>query len=141
GAVARASLALNDIYPSARTLTLDVETGQLAVVLIAGGVEVEPARQRVAPPGSVECLGEGDHLRDVVGRLRPKVRLVNPQPAKVGLKRLGVVVGDLPNRALLAPRCKLEFVVAYIRVGRQMADIGDVDDVVHAVSLPPQRPL
>ena len=60
---------------------------------------------------------------------------------QVCLERRGVVLGDLPDRTVLAPGGELELVVAHVRIGGEVADVGDVDHVVDSVALPPQRPL
>ena len=68
--------------------------------------------------------------------LAPDVGLDDPQPLQVGLEVPGVLLGDLPGGPVLAAGRDLQLVVALVGVGRQVPDVGDVDDVPDAEALP-----
>jgi hypothetical protein len=116
GEVGGVALPFDGLDPGPLELALTVQTSELAVVLVAGRVEVQATREPVAPPGAIELLCEADHLRDVAGRLRPQVGWQDAEALKVVRERERVVLGDLPDRAPLAPGSEFELVIALVRV-------------------------
>ena len=110
---------------------------QRAVMRHAAGVEIKPALDLVAI--LLDAAGEVDHLGNVIGRDGPFAHGGDVQPGDVGLEGFGVMRGNVPDRAGFACGGGLHLVVAGIGVARQMADIGDVDDVLGRPPLPPDH--
>ena len=86
-----------------------------------------------------DLLGEVDHLGDVVGRDRPARGLADVEVGDVLLERRRIVRRDVPDALRLGTGRRLHLVVADIGIGRQMADIGDVDHMGEGISLPGQH--
>ena len=100
-------------------------------------VEIQPAFKQIAV--FLDYLCELDHLQNMIGRDGPFGWWLDVEPRHVGLERVGIMRRDLPDRFGLRRRRLLHLVVAGIGVRRQMADIGDVDDVLGRISLPTQH--
>ena len=59
----------------------------------------------------------------------------------VGDERVGVELGDFPRGLSGAPRTLFHLVLARIGIRREMADVGDVHHVPHAVAVPLEHAL
>ena len=91
-----------------------------------------PSGDLVGVPGVLERLGEGEHLRDVLGRAREDVGRQDVHERLVGMERRLVGVGDLGGRLLLEPgRDEHPVLAAVEALVPQVPDVGDVLDVEH----------
>ncbi len=135
------ALALHRVDPGPLEHALEVEPGQLAVVGLEGGVEVQAERQRVAVAAFLEGAGELDHPGDVLGGLGPVVGRGHVERRQVVPVGLGVVAGDVLHRTPLEAGRLFDLVLALVGVLDQVPDVGDVDDVADVDAPPAQCPL
>ena len=98
-------------------------------------VEVHPVRRDVRVPLRDEALDEGDHRRDVLGRLRDDVRIEDVQLPPIDHELVGVPLGHGERVEVLALRADRHLVDAGgVRVVHEVADVGDVHDLLHAAA-------
>ena len=88
----------------------------------------------------LNALNKGDLFWDVVGRLAPDVGFQDIQGAQVGLERLGIHFGNLPDSFASARRASLHLVFAGVAIGNQMAHIGDIHDMIDLIAIKDQHP-
>src|SRR3989449_5592476 len=81
-----------------------------------------------------ETLDELDHRSDVLGRLRHLMGVEDVEPPTVGDKLPGVEVGDLERLLPRPPGTQRHLVLSRIGVVDDVADIGDVHDLLHPVT-------
>ena len=108
----------------------DVEPRQVAVAFQARGVEVDAVGGAVGEALALDVGDEGDLLGDVVGGARPDGGRQDAQALQVALEGVGVEGGDVPGAAAGAPAALFHLVLAGVGVRGQVADVGDVDDVL-----------
>src|SRR3546814_7222260 len=86
------------------------------------------------------AFGIIDHLADMVRGDRPFCRFDDVEVSDILLEGLGIMRCDVPDTLGLRAGSCLHLVIARVGIGRQMANIGDVDDMGDIVTLPHQRP-
>src|SRR5262249_9974486 len=106
---------------------------------ILGAVEVQAGRQLVGEAVPHQLLGELDHRLDVGAGPRVLVGGQDVQRGAVDEEDVGVVGGDVHDRATFPGRGDLQLVLAGFGVGDRVTHIGDVDHVPHADPLPAQH--
>ena len=114
-------------------LPLEVEPREIAVVRLLRRVEIDAVRRPVGEAVLLDVRDEVDLLADVVGRAAQHRRILDVEQLHVGDERIGVELRDFPRRLARAPRALLHLVLAGVGVRREMADVGDVHHVPHAV--------
>ena len=139
GEVGYAAL-LRHVDPRAGLEPFHVQAGEITVIGLFRGVEVDTVRGPVGEPLLFDTLDLPDLFGDMVGGPAPRVRLQDVQPTHVIFEDAGVVLGDLPGRLAGAPRTLLHLVLARIRVGGQVPHVGDVHHVTDLVSVERKRP-
>ena len=110
---------------------------EAAVIGHGRDVEIEAALDLVAML-RLDRFRPFYHLRHELGRAGV-ARLADVEPRQIALEILLVEAGDVPRVLALARRRFLHLIVARVGIGRQMADIGDVDDVVEFIALMTQH--
>ena len=122
---------------------LDVEPAEIAVVRLLRRIEIDAIRGPVRVAVLLEVDDEPDLLLDMIGRLAQDRRLLDVEAPHVDQERIGVELRDFPGGLARAPRALLHLVLACVGVGSEMADVGHVHHVPHAVAVPfenaPQR--
>ena len=134
-------LFFTQINPRTGLQSSDVEPPQMAVTRLLRGVEVNAVARLVGVSLLFYFPDEVDLLGDAVGGLAQRGRKLDAQRLQITNERLGIQRGDVPRALSRAPRTLLHFVFAVVAIGYQMADIGDVHDVVNAVAVQLQHTL
>ncbi|KVA01637.1 hypothetical protein WI40_07550 [Burkholderia ubonensis] len=76
-----------------------------------------------------------DLLFDMVGRLAPDRRQLDVEQPEISDERLGVAFSEGPGRHAAASALTLDLVLAFVLVGQQVADIGDIDDMTNRIAV------
>ena len=134
GEISRVALALDRV--DAALAVLGDSACEAAVILYRRDVEIEPAFEFVAMFRR-NLLAPRDHRLDVLGRARVLLGL-HGETRKVVLEIFLVKFGNVPRALVLARRHLLHLVLAFVGIGGEVTDIGDVDDVGKLVALPLQ---
>ena len=130
-----------EVHALAGFLSLDVEPREVSVVRLLRGVEIDAVGGPISVAVLLDVGDEFDLLGDMVGRAAQHRRVLDVQQLHVGDESVGVEPGDFPCRLARAPRALLHLVLAGVGVRGEMADIGDVHHVPHAISVPLEHPL
>ena len=130
----RDAALLPEINALATLQTFNVETGEVAVVVQARGVEVQAVVRAVRVAFFFDGGDGGDLLADVVGGPAPDVRSAHVEPVELFLEIRGVTLGDFPSRQAGTPCASFHLVFAGVRVRGQVPHVGDVDDVVDFIA-------
>ena len=120
----------------ARLEPLHIEPGEVAIVLLLRGVEVDAVGGLVRVAVLLDVGDECDLLPDVVGRLAQNGGVFDVEPLHVGEECVGVELRDLPGGLAGPPGALFHLVLAGIGIGREMADIGDVHHVPDRIPVP-----
>ena len=120
---------------AARLQALDVEPGDVAVIVQLGRIEVDAVAGAVGVAVGLNALDHADLLGDVVGGLAPDMRLVNVQLGQILLECFGVNLGDFPGAFARAAGAHFHLVLARVGIIGQMPHVGDVHDVQHLVAV------
>ncbi len=127
--------------PDRRFQPIELEAGELAVIIDRVDREVHVSPALVGMPLFFQTENQIDHLLDVVGRLAGRARSNHLQIVKVPEERIGVILCDLPRALLLFPGGFFQFVLTVIAIPAQMADIGNVHHVGHLIPAGDENPL
>ncbi len=123
----------------ARVRRLGVEAR--AVARERRGVEIHPIDGDVRMSRRDQALDELDHLGDVLGGLRHDVRLEDVELAAIDEELFRVALRDHERIDVLAPRADRHLVLASdVGVADEMAGVGDVHHLPHAVAEVFERP-
>jgi len=118
-----------------------VETREITVIRLLAGVEVDAVRSSVRVALLLEIGDELDLLADVVGGARQLGRRLDVERPHVLEKGLRVEARDLPGAFAGAAGALLHLVLAFVGVGDEMPDVGDVHHVQHAIPVPLEHAL
>ena len=129
------------LYPDALLQPLRFQAGQPPVVGEPGGVEVDAVVGAIGEAPLLQPPDQGDLLGDVLRGPRQVGGNFHAQQAEVGQEALGEFGRHLPGGAGGLAGGALQLVLARIGVGGEVAHVGDVDDVVHLVTQPPESLL
>ena len=113
-------------------------TRKTPVIRHGGDIEIEAAFEFVAVLLG-NALGERQHLLDIVRGDGPVRGLADVQRLHVVPIGLGIVPRDIPDGLRTLCCGFLQLVLTRIGIVRQVAHIGDVDDMGELVALPGQR--
>ena len=127
---------LTDFDPFARFQAFDVEPRKMTIVGLPARVEVDPVRGSIRVTVLLEIDDERDLIGDVIGRATENRRTFDVQQVEIREECIGVERGDLPCRLAGAPRALLHLVFARVGVGDEMAHVGHVHHVRHAITVP-----
>ncbi len=134
GEVGRVPLALVHHHARARPQVLLVQLREGAIARELRDVEVEVAPRTVGEALLLEPPDQVDHVGDVIGGPAQDRGGLAAQRGEVAQERLGVELGDLPDRAARSRERSHHLVLAVVRVAREVADVGDVHHVAHLVT-------
>ena len=125
---------LSEINALAALQARDVETGEVAIVAQARGVEVQAVVRAVRVTFFLDGGDGRDLLANVVGGAAPDVGGEDVEPVELFLEICGVTLGNFPSCQAGAPCASFHLVFAGVRVRGQVPHVGDVDDVVDLIA-------
>ena len=130
---------LRDVDALSGFESLDVEPREMTVIGLLAGVEIDAVGCAIREPFFLDVGDERDLIGDMVRCAAKNRRRLDVEELQIGEKRIRVHPCDFPRRFAGSARALLHLVFARVGVGGQMADVGDVHHVLHAIAIPFQR--
>ena len=127
-------LVLFDALAHADGQILLAEIVEHEILFQLRGVEIDVAARLIGIAGVQQLCNDADVVVDAVRRRLNHVGALDVEFLAVGEERVGIEFRDLHDRLVLAARALEHLVLALVRVGGQMAHVGDVHHALDVIA-------
>ena len=113
---------------------------KLGIIFKFGCIKIDAVTGLIGIPFFFQRFNQRNLLVNGIGGLHPDIRLKNIQVGHVLLESPGIIFGDVPGSLSFAQSTFFHFILTHIPIPGEMANIGDVHNVLHAITIIHQHP-